>query len=114
MEKMDQDQKAGCVISLIGCAITVIALGMGAYSWFGALCMETYEDIPGILVGTAVGGILGLVLFIIGGVKVGSGGKEESLREKEARPRGQKLCPNCGCRVANGSKNCRWCGADQD
>ena len=109
---MDQDQKAGCFISLVGCAIAVIAVGLGAYSWCGALCMETYEEIPVILVGTAVGGILGLVLFIIGGVKAASGGKEESPREKEARPRGQKVCQNCGCRVADGSKTCEWCGAD--
>jgi hypothetical protein len=103
---MGQDQKAGCVISLIGCAIAVIAVGLGAYSWFGALCMETYEEIPGILVGTAVGGILGLVLFIIGGVKVAFGGKEEE------RPRERKLCPNCGCRVKSGFSTCKWCGTE--
>lgn len=24
------------------------------------------------------------------------------------------LCPNCGCREADGAKTCRWCGAAQD
>ena len=47
---MDQDQKAGCFISVVGCAIAVIAVGLGVFFWYGALCMETYEDIPGILV----------------------------------------------------------------
>jgi uncharacterized membrane protein YeaQ/YmgE (transglycosylase-associated protein family) len=32
----------------------------------------------------------------------------------EGIPVGKHLCPNCGCRVADGSKNCRWCGAAQD
>jgi hypothetical protein len=34
--------------------------------------------------------------------------------EDEVCPPGKHLCPHCGCRVADGSKTCRWCGADQD
>lgn len=32
----------------------------------------------------------------------------------ERIPPGKHLCPNCGCREADGSKTCRWCGADQE
>lgn len=109
---MEQDQKAGCVISLIGCTIAVIAVGAGAYSWMGALCMETYEDIPGILWPAAVGGVLGLIVCITGALKTASRGKEERPREDEERPRGYKVCPNCGCRVKSGFSTCQWCGGD--
>jgi len=37
----------------------------------------------------------------------------KSTTQSGAGPREeQRLCSNCGCRVADGSKTCEWCGAD--
>ena len=123
---MDQDQKAGCFISLVGCAIAVIAVGLGASSWFGAMCMEAYEEIPGIYVGTLVGGIFGFIVFIIGGVKAGADATRNAGNtpdcDGEARHRSsdgtqtrlpeERLCLNCGRQVDDGSKTCKYCGTD--
>ncbi len=34
--------------------------------------------------------------------------------EEEVCPPGKHFCQSCGCREADGSKTCRWCGADQE
>jgi len=120
------DRNDGCLIASVGCAIAVIAVGLGAYSWYGALCMETYEEIPGILAGTSVGGILGLALFIIGGVKAGTDATRNAGNtpdcDGEARHRSsygtqtrlpeERICMNCGCQIDDGSKTCKYCGTD--
>ncbi len=110
------NRKAGCSIALVGAAIAVITVGLGVWGWLGALTLEHYEDVGPSLGLAIVGGIIGLIVFIAGIAKVVSGEEEQnsSPDSLEKRPPEENLCRNCGCRLTDGSKTCKWCGEDQD
>ncbi len=38
--------------------------------------------------------------------------KRDDRRLPDTSPPKEKICPNCGCTTAKGSKTCEWCGAD--
>src|SRR5512136_102179 len=92
----------GYSIALIGCAIAVITVGLGAWGFAGALTLEHYEDATPAFALAIVGGIVGLVVFIVGVVKA-IPGAEDQCEAHQAKtsavyvPPGKHLCPHCGC-----------------
>jgi hypothetical protein len=111
----------GCSIALIGCAIAVIAVGLGAWGFAGALTLEHYEDATPAFALAIVGGIVGLIVSIVGVVKAVSGTEDQCEVHQAAHqaktsavyvPPGKHLCPYCGCWVADGSKTCEYCGTE--
>ncbi len=64
------------------------------------------------LLGAFIGSILPFFGTVIGAVIASlQADPPESI---QTVPAGKHLCPNCGCRETDGSKTCRWCGADQE
>jgi hypothetical protein len=109
METMGRNE--GCSIALIGGAIAVLAVAAGLWGALGASTEEHWGQMQACLGLAFVGGVIGLAVFITGIAKAISGdiGSPDSFYQ---RPLPEKLCPNCGCRVVDGSKTCKWCGAD--
>jgi hypothetical protein len=87
-------------------------VGLGVWGLLGALTLEHYEDVGPRLGLAIVGGIFGLIVFIVGMVK--GGGEEQSSSPDSfyKRPQAESLCRNCGRLVVDGDKTCRRCGAD--
>jgi hypothetical protein len=105
------DRKVGWLVALVGCAIAVISVGGCLWGALGAATYEHWGEMQ-VCLGLAFdGGAIGLVVFIAGIAKAIPGhiGSPDGPYQ---RPLPEKICPNCGCRVADGSKTCRWCGAD--
>jgi hypothetical protein len=64
------------------------------------------------LLGAFIGSLVPFVGTVIGATIASlQADPPESI---ERVPAGKHLCPNCGCREADGSKTCRWCGANQE
>jgi hypothetical protein len=105
------DRNEGCLTAFVGCAIAVISVAGCLWGALGAATYEHWGGMQAYLVLTFVGAIVGFFVFIAGIVKAISGdiGSPDSFYQ---RPLPEKLCPNCGCRVAAGFKTCKWCGAD--
>jgi hypothetical protein len=108
------DHKAGCSVALVGCAIAVISVTGGVWGALGAATYEHWGEMQACLGLALVGGMIGFIVSAVGIVMALSGGKEQdsSPDSLEKRPPEEHLCRNCGCRVADGSKTCEWCGAD--
>ena len=64
------------------------------------------------LLGAFIGSLIPFFGTVIG-VVIGSL-QADPPDSVERMPAGKHLCPNCGCREADGAKACRWCGAGQE
>ena len=54
-----------------------------------------------------VAALVGAIVGAVVGVKIAS-----PKRSDKGRSLAGKLCWNCGCTLAGGSKTCKWCGAE--
>jgi hypothetical protein len=110
------DRNEGCLTAFVGCAIAVISVAGCLWGALGAATEEHWGRMQAYLVLTFVGAIVGFFVFIVGIAKAISGetGQAGSPDRVEKRPAEENLCQNCGCRVADGSKTCRWCGDEKE
>jgi hypothetical protein len=107
----------GALLALIGGTAVVFAVVLLVV---GIACsFSDNEDISGYMSGIALSGalLLGVVgtPILVGGVVLLRSGKWNDDSSRGASEVGQSknwICQNCGCRVADGSKTCKWCGAD--
>ena len=81
-------------------------------AWFREMAHENYGEAEANLAVACLGGLTGIVLFITGIIMAEREQGRPCVAEKPEPP-SRSLCPDCGCQVADGSKTCPWCGADQ-
>lgn len=97
----------GWSVALVGLAIGVLSVYLGVGGWLGALTSEQYEKAGPSLGIALVGGIAGLVIFVVGEVQATSG------KQGHASSVSKQSCRRCGSHLRGNPQTCRWCGRER-
>jgi hypothetical protein len=109
---MSKTSMGGVVGFLAGGGLTFVVV-TGVFSQFDNEDVANYACFAGIMA-SPLGGVIGAVIgAAIGLVMPEEEDKNTFPGSPDERPPRKHLCPSCGCQEADGSKTCRWCGADQ-
>jgi hypothetical protein len=91
--------------------------GLGVISFMLA---SSDEGLGTVVLGAAAVAFVGFVMCLVALIATLSDlfhprrREHSKASEEDVCPPGNHLSPSCGCREADGSKTCRWCGADQE